>query len=86
MTELLRFEARLRRIIASFPQQERALLIDILAAPDSERARAIGRLYQSGRTPSLAELLMDLEEERGARVLVLGVLKEMEMEAPEDDP
>jgi hypothetical protein len=48
--------------------------------PTWERADVIGKLYGSGRAKQLSELLMDLEDDRYARTVVMGTLVEMEHE------
>ncbi len=49
-------------------------------APSNERADTIGEVYGSGKLLEFSELLMDLEEDRYARTVVMGILAEMEAE------
>ncbi len=47
--------------------------------PDYQRARRIGDFYVDPRTKMFNELLMDLEVDRNARAVVLGMLREEEL-------
>lgn len=81
MTELLDLEQRLRAAVDAFPAPVRAELLRILQLPEEERAQAIGELYRWGAVPKLAELLIDLEEERAAKALVLGATRSTQVNA-----
>jgi hypothetical protein len=59
--DLFDFDQQLPEVLAS-PSEGKAYLLCVLTTPDEERAAEIGRLHQEGRMPSLAELLIDLEE------------------------
>ncbi len=76
MTELTRAEEKLRSTLESMPPTSRALLLEVLTLPEVERGHAIGGLHQDGRFASLAELLIDLEEDSAARALVAGKMRE----------
>lgn len=67
-------ERRLYALLATWPPETRGALQSVLSAPESERAAKIGELFQQGG--SIAELLIDLEEDPIARVTVLTILKE----------
>jgi hypothetical protein len=56
----------------------RAELLHVLRLPDFERAARIGEFYSNPRTRTFAELLIDAEEERTVRALLVGMLKESE--------
>jgi hypothetical protein len=45
---------------------------------DIERAKRIGEFWASPATRSFGELLIDLEEDRVARAVVVGMLREAE--------
>jgi hypothetical protein len=53
---------RFSQAIASIPDAWKARLLWILDMGDEDRAEAIGAMYQDGRLPNVAEMLMDLEE------------------------
>jgi hypothetical protein len=86
MTELLDYEGQLRRTLASLPRRERACLVELLTRPPDQGAGEIGALFQAELAPSLAELLIDLEEEPAARALVVGLLRELELEESPESP
>jgi hypothetical protein len=44
--------------------------------PTSTRAARIGQFYSDPRTRTFADLLIDLEEDRAARAMVVGMLRE----------
>jgi hypothetical protein len=46
--------------------------------PDFQRADRIGEFWGSPETRAFAELLIDLEEDKAARAVVFGLLREME--------
>jgi hypothetical protein len=45
---------------------------------DFERADRIGEFWGNPKTRTFAELLIDLEEDKAARAVVFGLLREME--------
>ena len=77
MTDLADVEERLRAILSSLPQADRAYLLDLLTRGGGERAAEIGALYRIARFRGVAELLIDLEEEPAARAFVAGMLREV---------
>jgi hypothetical protein len=46
--------------------------------PDFERAERIGEFWGHPETRTFGELLIDLEEDKAARAVVFGLLREME--------
>jgi hypothetical protein len=56
----------------------RAELIHVLRLPDFERADRIGEFWGHPETRTFGELLIDLEEDRYAKAVVWGLLREME--------
>jgi hypothetical protein len=60
------------------PPAARAELLYLLLLPDCDRAARIGEFWPSPRTRSFGEVLIDLEEHRYARAVVVGMLREAE--------
>jgi hypothetical protein len=56
----------------------RAELLHVLMLPDFERADRIGEFWGHPETRTFGELLIDLEEDKAARAVVFGLLREME--------
>lgn len=48
--------------------------------PDFERAERIGEFWGYPQSRTFAELLIDSEEDKAARAVVLGLLREIERE------
>ena len=69
-------ERRLRERLDALGPAPRAELLHVLMLPDFERAGRIGEFYGDPRTRTFAELLIDLEEDRVARAVVVGMLRE----------
>jgi hypothetical protein len=76
MTRLPEMERRLRERLDALGPAPRAELLHVLMLPDFERAGRIGEFYGDPRTRTFAELLIDLEEDRVARAVVVGMLRE----------
>jgi hypothetical protein len=74
VTLLVEMERRLQAAVASIPLPARHSLLFILTLDARERAEALRRLHARATTRPLAELLMDLEEDRTAAALVVGEL------------
>jgi len=53
-------------------------LLHVLRLPDFERADRIGQFWGNPATRTFGELLIDLEEDRYAKAVVWGLLREME--------
>ena len=56
----------------------RAELLHVLMLPDFERADRIGEFWSYPQSRAFAELLIDCEEDRTLRTLLIGMLREME--------
>jgi hypothetical protein len=70
-------EEMLRERLSAFPPAARAELLHVLMLPDFGRAATMGEYWRHAKTRSFAELLIDLEEDRVARALVVGMLREV---------
>jgi hypothetical protein len=70
-------EQALRQRLEALPPAARAELLHVLRLPDFERADAIGTFWGNPETRTFGELLIDLEEDKAARAVVFGLLKEM---------
>jgi hypothetical protein len=71
-------ETALRARLEALPPAARAELQHVLRLPDFDRADAIGTFWRSPETREFGELLIDLEEDRAARAVVFGLLREMD--------
>ena len=70
------YEAMLRERLDALGPAPRAELLHVLMLPDFERAARIGDFWVYPQSRAFAELLIDLEEDRTARALVVGILRE----------
>ena len=71
-------EQALRERLDAFPPAAQAELLHVLTLPDFDRVDRIGEFWASPATRTLGELLIDLEENREARAVVVGMLREHE--------
>jgi hypothetical protein len=60
------------------PPASRAELPHVLRLPDFDRADRIGEFWGYPESRGFGELLIDLEEDKAARAVVFGLLREME--------
>jgi hypothetical protein len=67
----------LRRRLQALPPAARAELSHALRLPDLDRAEAIGTFWGHPETREFGELLIDLEEDKAARAVVFGLLREI---------
>jgi hypothetical protein len=71
-------EKALRARLEASPPAARAELIHVLRLPDFDRADRIGEFWASPETRTFGELLIDCEEDRVLRAVLVGVLREAE--------
>ena len=71
-------EVRLRERLDALGPSPRAELLHILMLPDFERAGRIGSYWGKPATRTFAELLIDCEEDRTLRAVLVGMLREMD--------
>jgi hypothetical protein len=76
MHSLPEYEQALRQQLDALGPAPRAELLRVLMLPDSERADRVGKFFATRETRSLAELLIDCEEDHATRALVVGMLRE----------
>jgi hypothetical protein len=69
-------ETGLRKRLEALPPAARAELIHVLRLPDFDRADRIGELWSYPKTRTFAELLIDCEEDRTLRAVLVGMLRE----------
>jgi hypothetical protein len=70
-------EQALRERLEALPPPARAELLHVLLLPGFERADRIGEFWGYPESRALAELLMDCEEDRALRAVLVGMLREM---------
>ena len=71
---LRRCERRLRERLDALGPAPRAELLHVLTLPDFERADRIGEFWGNPKTRTFAELLIDCEEDRTLRAVLVGML------------
>jgi hypothetical protein len=70
------FEQMLRERIDALGPGPRAELLHVLMLPDFERADRIGEFWGYPESRAFAELLIDCEEDRTLRAVLVGMLRE----------
>jgi hypothetical protein len=69
-------EQALRQRLEALPPAARAELLHVLMLPDFERADRIGEFWGYPESRAFAELLIDCEEDRTLRAVLVGMLRE----------
>jgi hypothetical protein len=70
-------ETELRARLEALPPAARAELIHVLRLPDFDRADRIGEFWGYPQSRAFAELLIDCEEDRTLRAVLVGMLPEV---------
>ena len=74
--DLEQLERVLRERLDALGPAPRAELLHVLMLPDFERPDRIGELYRNPKMRTFAELLIDCEEDRTLRAVLVGMLRE----------
>jgi hypothetical protein len=69
-------ERQLRQRLVALGAAPRAELLHVLMLPDFERANRIGSHWGNPKTRTFGELLIDCEEDRILRAVLVGMLRE----------
>jgi len=71
-------ERRLRERLDALGAAPRAELLHVLMLPDFKRADRIGEFWSDPESRTFAELLIDREEDRTLRAVLVGMLREFD--------
>jgi hypothetical protein len=74
--DLDQVERQLRQRLDALGPAPRAELLHVLMLPDFERADRIGEFWSYPQSRAFAELLIDCEENRTLRAVLVGMLRE----------
>ena len=74
-------EHRLRARLDALGPAPRAELLHVLMLPDFERAERIGEYWSYPQSRTFAELLIDCEEDRVLRAVLVGMLRDGDQNA-----
>ena len=80
--DLEQLERRLRERLDALGPAPRAELLHVLMLPDFERADRIGEFWSYPQSRTFAELLIDCEEDRVLRAVLVGMLRESARSGP----
>ena len=76
LVNLEHVERRLRERLDALGPAPRAELLHVLMLPDFERADRIGEFWGNPKSRAFAEPLIDCEEDRTLRAVLVGMLRE----------
>jgi hypothetical protein len=69
-------KARLRARLEALPAAARAELLHVPRLPDFDRADRIGEFWSYPQSRTFAELLIECQEDRTLRAVLVGMLRE----------
>ena len=76
LVNLERVERVLRDRLEALGPAPRAELLHVLTLPELERAERIGEFWSYPQSRTFAELMIDCEEDRTLRAVLVGMLRE----------